>query len=167
MKSTIISATLVLMSLVSIDAVCQDASPVSSSSSKSDVGAVLTPIKKDQRAPYSGVLASPAAVASIVAQIKTAPDSTKIEVDRATSTCVARCDKKLSDFEAETTSQKKVYDAKIKTLQDDNERVSRALLSYEKDSLSKWSPGTWMSIGAVGGVVATIGTIVIVGITTK
>ena len=57
-----------------------------------DVGAAVSPMKKGDKAPFSGVLLSPRAVATIIAQIHATTDQIKIEVDKAKAESKAQCD---------------------------------------------------------------------------
>lgn len=129
------------------------------SSGEKPVGAAVSPMRKDQRAPFTGVLFSPAAVATIIAFYQTAPQNTQIEVDRAVGQCRARAEKDASDVAASAEYERAAREARLKTLQAENEQLRSVVVELEKKDSVRWSPTTWVSLGVGGGVLLTLGVV--------
>jgi len=68
---------------------------ISSPSSESDLGAVISPLIKTQKAPFSGLLLSPRAIAEIIAEISSYEEAVTIEKDRLIKEHSANLDREL------------------------------------------------------------------------
>lgn len=68
-----------------------------------NVGEAISPMKIGQRAPFTGLLLSPAAVAKITVELNHIDDKVKLEVDRAVMRQKAEDDLKLATVQAELT----------------------------------------------------------------
>lgn len=78
-----------------------------------DVGEAISPLKKGDRAPFSGVHLSPKAVAKIKVELDSFDDRLKIETDRTLGEAQANFDKRIADVEARAEADKKISDAKL------------------------------------------------------
>jgi len=121
-----------------------------------DPGLALSPMKRSQRAPFTGVLLSPAAVADVIVEFESFEERLHIDVMRTIKEQQADCDKKLADTETKFNADKKILEANIgskdrsiKTLQDQVK-----ILKDEQNS--RWPVGAWIGVGAAGGVALTI-----------
>ena len=121
-----------------------------------DPGLAISPMKKGQRAPFTGVLLAPASVANVIVEMESFEERIKIEVRKATEQEKAECEKKLKNADAKSVADKKILQADI----DDKARnisVLNGQVKNLKDELdSKWSPAVWAGIGGGAGIVLTI-----------
>ena len=129
-----------------------------------DVGAAVSPMKKGQIAPFTGVLLSPKAVATIIAELDAVPQKVKIEVDKARGEEKAQCDFKVNEVKANAASDKKVADAK---LEENAKRLKALEDQIKKEENSRPNLGVWVGVGFVGGVIVTAATSYIIVKATK
>lgn len=118
-----------------------------------DVGAAISPMKKGQIAPFTGVLLSPTATAQLIVQIQMQPQVIKVQVDHQAALDKAQCD-------FDKAEQKNISDTANKILQaqlDDNVKQV-GILTDQVKSLEASRPNTalWFGLGAGAGVVVTV-----------
>lgn len=121
---------------------------------------VVTPIKEGSNAPYDGVLLSPEAVATIIAEKEELPKKIDLEVKKAVAESNATCDADKKQIEASFRSDKQIMQARLdaalkekKILVDDikkSERRSKLQKIWIVVSAAVGAVG----VGVVGGVVA-------------
>lgn len=128
--------------------------------SEKDPGAVISPLKKGQVAPFTGVLLSPTAAASIIAEIKNADARVAIEVEKAKKDAAAKCAFDVKETEARCTADKKILQAGIES------RDTKIKILEDKVG-SAPNPLLWASLGAAGGIALTTLTVFIVTSATK
>lgn len=117
-----------------------------------DPGSVITPMKKGDKAPYTGVLLSPKSTASILVQLKSVDERIKIEVNKARGDEKAQCTKATSDELAKHEADVKVLNASVE------EKIKRIeFLEKKLDAEIKSHPNValWTSLGVVGGIAVT------------
>jgi hypothetical protein len=124
--------------------------------SEPDLGAAITPLKKGYPAPFTGVLMSPKAVATVIVELNSFDDRIKIEVDRALGECQARCDFKVNEVKIKAESDAKISAAHLKFLSDENTVLQNRLKKVEESqpNLMLWAGG-----GLVGGIAMTVLTV--------
>lgn len=151
--SCILTATLAL----SPTAVLAEAStiPMPPKTSEPDPGPVISPMKKGQVVPFTGVLLSPSAAASIIAEIKSVDAKVAIEVDKAKKDASAKGTFDLKEAEARCVADKKVLQAGIES------RDARIKLLEDKIGETH-SPLLWVGVGGAAGVALTALTVFIV-----
>lgn len=128
--------------------------------SEPDPGPVMSPLRKGQAAPFTGVLLSPSAAASIIAEIKSIDAKVAIEVDKAKKDASAKSAFDLKEAEARCTADKKVLQAGVES------RDVRIKILEDKVS-SAPTPALWVSLGAAGGIAVTALTVFIVASVSK
>lgn len=120
---------------------------------ETDPGKALSPMKKSQKAPFTGVLLSPAAVADVIVDIESIEERIHIEVTRAVQAENAVGEKKLSDLDARLTADKKVLqasvDGKTREIKILNEELAKAQSNAR-------NPYLWGGIGFAGGVALSV-----------
>lgn len=123
-----------------------------------DVGAAISPMKKGQVAPFTGVLLSPKAIASVVAEISSVQDRVKVEVDHANALSTAQCDFKV----AETTNRLET-DKKFIQAQADEQAKQVAILNdqLKKEESSRTNTPLWVSLGITGGFIVGVAATVV------
>jgi hypothetical protein len=112
----------------------------------------ITPLEKNQKAPYSGILYNPAAVAESIAQREALIQQHQLNLDILEESLKAQCDLSLQNLQSDLSACNDRYDqmvlikdAQINNLQD---------LALERaNDHSIW----WLAGGIVLGIVATVG----------
>jgi len=129
-----------------------------------DVGAAISPMKKGDKAPFTGLLLSPRATATLMAQMNTAKDQVKIEVDRTLGEATARCDFKLSEQKTASDTDKQILNSQVRSQQRDIQILTERLTIEQNSKSNTW---LWTGLGFAGGVVATALTVFVVNSTIK
>jgi hypothetical protein len=121
-----------------------------------DLGAAISPIKKGYPAPFTGVLLSPKAIATIIAELNSINGRIKIETDRVRGECLANCDFKVNEVKIKAEADAKIGAAHLKFATDENLVLQARLKKVEESrpNLMLWTGG-----GVVGGVALTILTV--------
>lgn len=138
--------------------------PIQLQPGEKDPGNALSPMKRGQRAPFTGVLLSPSAIATVVVEFESFEERLHIEVMKSVAEERAAGDKRLGDANATSTADKKILQANF----DAAKREANAFkieLKELKDSQP--NPYLWAGIGAAGGVVFTLLTVFAVTQVTK
>lgn len=119
-----------------------------------DVGAAISPMKKGQVAPFTGILLSPKATATIIAQLNTMQDQIKIEVDHARAEEKARCDFRVAETENRLETDKKILQAQV-----DEKTKTNALLTDQLKKAEESRPNLplWVGLGTGVGLVVGVG----------
>lgn len=117
------------------------------------VGEAISPMKKGQKAPFTGVLLSPAAVIKIVVDINNIPETIALERKDATKKCETSCTFRLEWSKIELGTDKKILKANL-----DAEKKQNAILVGRIEKLEKKQPNIplWTASGAVAGIVTTV-----------
>lgn len=128
---------------------------------------VISPLRKDQPAPFTGVLFSPRAAATMVTDVATLGDKVTLEVNKAVGDVTARKDFEIKEAAAAARADKAILqagvearDARIKALQDD-------LRASEAARAAAPNRSTWAGVGFVGGLLVTLATVFVVNISAK
>jgi hypothetical protein len=118
-----------------------------------DPGAAISPMKKGQKAPFTGVLLSPEAVATVITEIKSLDDKIKLEVQRVTSLQQEQCRKEKTDLQIRSDADKKILQSDI----DDKLRTINLLEeNLKKEQEDRPNKVVWAGLGAAGGIAVTI-----------
>ncbi len=129
-----------------------------------DVGAALSPMKRGQQAPFSGVLLSPRAAATILVQINSIDAQIKIEVDRARAEDQAQCDFSVKETVTTMSAEQKILqarsDAQAKQIDVLNDQLKREEAQRSNNTLT-------LGLGVAGGVILTVLTTFAVSRATK
>lgn len=116
-----------------------------------DPGEAISPMKKDQRAPFSGVLLSPKAVAKTIVDLRSLDDKVKLEVKQATEIQSAVCLREKNEITIKAEADKSILNASIQ----EKLRVIKLYEDQLKKESSKTDPGTLVGIGAAVGAILT------------
>ena len=130
-------------------------------------GAAISPMKKGQTAPFTGVLFSPIAVANVMAIYVSMPQEIQIETKKATDTANAICEKRVADNKATADYNATVAADQLKAAQVNNERLRKATDDLTAKESAQWSTYTWTGLGAAGGIGLTLGIMYLYSRTTK
>jgi len=128
------------------------AAPVATAPAAPSPPPVIYPLNKGQASPLTGVLFSPEAVASVIAQRDTAAAAAQLAVQRQQE--VDAADKKYAlDSSATTcTADKNILNAQLT----DAQKQSQILQDQLKKNTGGPGAGVWIGVGFVGGVVTTV-----------
>lgn len=129
-----------------------------------DPGAALSPMKLGQKAPFTGVLLSPTAVANVIVEIETFEERLHIDVMRAINEERAMGDKRFNDASAGCVADKKELQANLDA---SKREVDIYKVELKKSNDSQSNPYIWASLGAIGGAAFTLLTVFAVTQVTK
>jgi len=117
-----------------------------------DVGAALSPMKKGQFSPFTGVLLSPLAVATLIAELNAKGAEIKIEVDKAKAEAEANHAYEKNIAQTQCMADKKILQANIDAKKQQIESFD-AVVKAELES--RPNPAFWAILGAAAGIVVT------------
>ena len=135
-----------------------------SSASYADVAPAITPLKKGQIAPYSGVLFSPEAGAYVVTELESIPEKVKIETEAAVKEAEAKKNFRISEIQSQCKTDKGILEADLSTQKKINE-----ILQGDIEKLEKNAPNKPLIFGAgfLGGVLFTLATVFAISYVSK
>lgn len=119
-----------------------------------DVGAAISPLKKGQLAPFTGVELSPLAVATVITELNSIADKVKIETDRSRAEEQAKCDFRVSEAQAKATADAKVAQAQLTDTKNQVNILTDQVAKLEKD---KPNMPFWMGLAGLGGLLVGVG----------
>lgn len=119
-----------------------------------DVGAAISPMKKGQIAPFTGILLSPKAVATVIAQLNTMQDQIKIEVDKARGEEQAKCEFRVAETTNRLETDKKILQAQV-----DEKTKTNVILTDQLKKAEESRPNLplWVGLGAGAGLIIGVG----------
>lgn len=138
--------------------------PVKLAPGEKDPGKALSPMRKGQKAPFTGVLLSPSAVADVIVEIESTEERIHIEVMRALEFEQAEYEKKIEVLKTTSTSEKSILQASIDRK---NKDIIDLNAELEKSKKAQTNPLLWAGIGFAGGLVVTVLTVFAVSQATK
>jgi hypothetical protein len=138
--------------------------PVKLAPGEKDPGRALSPMRRNQRAPFTGVLLSPSAVADVIVEIESIEERIHIEVMNAVKTEQTECEKRIETSETKLKTDKKMLQTTIESKDKDILKLNSEL---EKAKKEQTNPMLWAGIGFASGVVATVLTVFAVSQATK
>jgi len=112
----------------------------------------ITPLEKNQKAPYSGVLYNPAAVAESIAQREALIQQHQLNLDILEESLKAQCDLSLQNLQSDLSACNDRYDQMV-LIKDTQIKNLQDLALERPNDHSIW----WLAGGIVLGVVATVG----------
>lgn len=129
-----------------------------------DPGVAISPMKKGQVAPFTGVLLSPKAVASISTELTNIQKTVDIEVKRAVSEEAAKKNFEIESVRIKSDADKRVLEAKLASKLEEIKVLSDRLKKVEgsDQNLILWVGGSFLA-----GVVLTVLTVFAVSQSTK
>ncbi|MBM3194170.1 MAG: hypothetical protein FJZ60_00215 [Chlamydiae bacterium] len=138
--------------------------PVKLAPGEKDPGKALSPMRRGQRAPFTGVLLSPSAVADVIVELESTEDRIHIEVLRALKIEQAEYEKKTGILETRLQAEKNILQASIDKK---NKDISDLNAELEKAKKAQTNPFLWASAGFAGGLLVTVLTVFAVTQATK
>jgi len=112
----------------------------------------ITPLEKNQKAPYSGILYNPAAVAESIAQREALIQQHQLNLNILEESLKAQCDLSLQNLQSDLSACNDRYDQMV-LIKDTQIKNLQDLALERPNDHSIW----WLAGGIVLGVVATVG----------
>lgn len=119
-----------------------------------DVGSAISPMKKGQIAPFTGVLLSPKASATIIVQLNLLSEQIQIEIDRVKGEEKAKCDFRVAETSNTLTTDKKILQAQ---LDEREKRINIVTDALKKEENSRPNLPLWVGVGTGAGFVLGVG----------
>jgi hypothetical protein len=117
-----------------------------------DLGAALSPMKKGQFSPFTGVLISPLAISTLIAELRAKDEEIKIEVDKAKGELEANFTYEKKVLENQCVADKKILQADVQSRKEQVKSLNDALkLEVE----SRPNTAFWTVLGVAAGVLLT------------
>lgn len=123
---------------------------------ESPVGEVVSPMKQGQKAPFTGLLLSPAAVAKLIVELQHEQEARDIESKKARDTQKALDQLTIDDLNSKVKYVETTRDAAIKSRDEQIKIISKKLEEAEKN---RTNPTLWVGLGAAGGVLLSVVTV--------
>ena len=114
----------------------------------------ITPIQKNQRAPYSGVLYNATAVAETIAQREALISQHKLNIDLLKEQLKIQCDLQLDNLSAELDSCEDQY-SEMLAIKDIQIGKLQELVLDAPNEYSHW----WFGGGVLVGILTTVGVV--------
>lgn len=124
---------------------------------------VIAPLQKSQPAPFTGVLLSPEAAASIISQKDTWSAQLDLAVNHQSQLDGAQLKYQVDSLTTTFTADKRILQAQV----DDGKRQVGILNDQIKQQSSGLSAPVWFGIGGAAGIVLTVLTVFAVSRATK
>lgn len=130
--------------------------PLASSSAApadSSTPALISPLRRGQYAPFSGILFSPRAAASIVTEAQYSRERARIEAASASASADARARFVIAEIVSRNDADQKRLQAAL-----DTEKIRAETAEKQATELAAASPNrtTWVAIGGALGVLTTL-----------
>lgn len=119
-----------------------------------DVGTTISPLKKGQIAPFTGILLSPKATATIIAQLNALQEQIKIEIDHARAEEKAKCDFRVAEVRTTAEADRKVLQSQVDARNKEINILNGVIKQHEEN---KPNTQLWMGLSAGLGFVAGAG----------
>jgi len=129
-----------------------------------DVGAAISPLKADQKAPFTGVLLSPRATAIIVTELNNFDEKLRLELSKQKQEDDATCQFTTSEQKAQNDADIAIKQAQLDASLKDRKVLEEEIRNLEKSQTSK---ELWYALGAGSGIVVTVLTVVAISYAKK
>jgi chaperonin cofactor prefoldin len=124
------------------------------------VGEAISPMKKGQVAPFTGVLMSPEAVAKVIVELNSRDEQITIEVTKARAEQQVKDQYKIDELNADLDHQKKIAAAEKDSLNKQLKIINDQLAKAEK---TKNDMPLYVGLGALAG--AAVAVLAVMGVT--
>ena len=119
-----------------------------------DIGAAISPLRWGQTAPFTGILLSPEATATVIAEINANPKLVKLEVEKERKVQQAQCEAEKEHIRITLGADKKILQAQL-----DARRKEIEILTDRLEKVEDSQPNMLLWVGGsfLGGVLVTVG----------
>lgn len=117
------------------------------------LGAVISPMARGNKAPFTGVLLSPQAVAEIIAEFSAFEELLKIELEKLNEQNEAELERKLKNLNIEHEADKKILLVQLETRDKEVLNLGKQL---QEEIDNRPNVFLWTSLGVLGGIGVTL-----------
>ena len=118
-----------------------------------DLGAVISPIRKGEKSPFTGLVLSPRAIATIMSHYKFLNEQIGIETEKARQEVTAQFENKIRELQIKYNSDKASYQTQLESSRSDSARYKSLL---EKEISSRPNLPLWAGISFASGIGLTL-----------
>lgn len=119
-----------------------------------DVGAAISPMRKGQVAPFTGVLLSPTALATVLVELQSLDERLKIETDRIKAEEQAKCDYRVAAVTNKLTTERDIALVQVEARNKEISILNGIIKQQEED---KPNLPLWVGLSSGGGALLGIG----------
>jgi hypothetical protein len=130
--------------------------PINSPDSEAHIGAAISPLSKGLRAPFTGLLLSPEAIATIITELSSYQSLLEIELAKAKAEYEASLSFSLNKLKIEHETDKEILLSQIKS---SDKRIVELGILLQKEIDRRPNVFLWTSLGVLGGVGLTLLTV--------
>lgn len=116
----------------------------------------ISPMGKGDTAPFSGILFSPKATATIISEIESFDERIKLEINKAVSDTIAKKQFELNEVSSKCTTDKAVMQAEINAKSKRITKLTEDLQVAQNAAANAPSRLLWAGIGVVAGAATAI-----------
>lgn len=116
--------------------------------SENNVGEALSPLRKGQRAPFTGVLLSPAAVAKTTITLKSIEEEIQIEINKLKAEAIAQTELIVAQKKAEFDADISIIRANLEFSTHQRDALEKELIMERRTRPSRI---LWLSVGILAG----------------
>jgi hypothetical protein len=121
--------------------------------SEVNVGEAISPLRKGQKAPFTGVLLSPAAVASLTVRLSFFQDEIQLEINKIKAEAAAEIQLSVSQKKAEFEADMAIIKANLEFSEKQKDLLQKSL---DEEIKNRPSRSTWFSLGILAGTGVTL-----------
>jgi len=132
------------------------AQPIPSLDPEPDEKSQIAPMFPGDKAPFTGVLFSTKATATVLAELDAFQDKLSIEVKKVQRDAEAQKKFEMSELDAKRTREKDVIKADLNALQKVNVKLKQDVKRLEDEVANAPSRALWAGLGIAGGVLVTV-----------
>jgi len=147
---------IVLTATVLCTSTSASAQKSSTISPEADQTARISPLRKGNPAPFTGVLFSPKATATVIAELESFDEKMKIEVDKAVRDVISKKQFELNESESRCITSKTILQAEIDTKSARIKRLSKDVADAQSAAANPPSRVLWAGLGVIVGAVTTV-----------
>lgn len=118
-----------------------------------DIGPAISPMKWGQKAPFTGVLLSPIAIATIIAELNAVDKLVAIELERERRTQEAETEFRVEQVRIVLEADKKILLARAEAREEETKLLNERLKKAEDNTTNT---ALWLGGGFVSGVLVTV-----------
>lgn len=158
MKLKKITATALAVSIICSSTIlfAQNSSVPSPDPDPEDQIARISPMRKGYPAPFTGVLFSPRATATVITELESFDERMKIEIGKAVRDVDAKKQFEISEIESKCTTAKTVLQADIDAKSARIKQLNKDLLDAQAAAANAPSRLLWVGIGVFAGAVTAV-----------
>ncbi len=158
MKNKIITLCTIISFLITTSVSAQDRlelelPKIISPQAEEDLGSVISPVRKGEKSPFTGLILSPRAVATIMAHYKFLNEQISLETEKVRQEVTAHFENKINELKIKYESDKESYRTQLESSRSDSAKYKSLL---EKEISSRPNLPLWAGLSFAGGIGLTL-----------